>query len=103
MKLNVYVLGKHVAVLDSVNELNSVLTYLPDTAPQNLVSLTMPVRSESYVWDDELHPVGKPLADLIGLSDGAPHHLHRRINQDIPLDHEPWHEHDSLTCICNRR
>jgi len=57
VKLNVHVLGKHVAVLDSVNELNSVLTYLPDTVPENLVSLTMQVRSESYVWDDELHPV----------------------------------------------
>lgn len=57
MKLNVHVLGKHVAVLDSVSELESVLTYLPDTVPGNLVSLTMPVRSDSYVWDDELHPI----------------------------------------------
>jgi len=34
-----------------------VLTYVPETAPENLVSLTMPVRTESYVWDDQLHPI----------------------------------------------
>jgi serine/threonine-protein kinase HipA len=34
-----------------------VLTYVPDVVPENLVSLTMPVRTESYVWDDELHPI----------------------------------------------
>lgn len=57
MKLNVHVLGKHVAVLDSVGDFRSVLTYVPDTASENLVSLTMPVRTDSYVWDDQLHPI----------------------------------------------
>jgi serine/threonine-protein kinase HipA len=33
------------------------MTYIPEVAPENLVSLTMPVRSESYLWDDELHPI----------------------------------------------
>src|ERR1700681_1374683 len=33
------------------------MSYLPDVAPENLVSLTMPVRTESYPWDDQLHPI----------------------------------------------
>ena len=33
------------------------MVYVPDTAPENLVSLTMPVRTESYTWDDEIHPI----------------------------------------------
>jgi len=33
------------------------MAYTPDAAPENLVSLTMPVRTESYPWDDELHPI----------------------------------------------
>ncbi len=57
MKLNVHVLNDHVAVLEQVGDFKSVLTYIPDVAPENLVSLTMPVRTESYVWDDELHPI----------------------------------------------
>jgi serine/threonine-protein kinase HipA len=57
LKLNVYVLGQHVAVLEPVGDFKSVLTYVPDALPDNLVSLTMPVRTESYVWDDQLHPV----------------------------------------------
>jgi serine/threonine-protein kinase HipA len=57
MKLSVYVLGREVAVLESVGDFKSVLTYLPDTAPDDFVSLTMPIRTESYVWDDQLFPV----------------------------------------------
>ena len=57
MKLSVYVLGREVAVLEPVGDFKSVLTYLPDTAADNFVSLTMPVRTESWVWDDQLHPV----------------------------------------------
>jgi serine/threonine-protein kinase HipA len=56
MKLNVHVLGQHVAVLEQVGDFKSVMAYLPDVAPEYLVSLTMPVRTESYPWDDELHP-----------------------------------------------
>ena len=51
MKLNVHVLGTHVAVLEQVGDFKSVMSYLPDVAPENLVSLTMPVRTESYPWD----------------------------------------------------
>jgi serine/threonine-protein kinase HipA len=57
LKLNVYVLGTHVAVLESVGDFKSVLTYLPEVSPNNLVSLTMHVQTESHVWDDQLHPI----------------------------------------------
>jgi serine/threonine-protein kinase HipA len=57
MKLNVHVLGKHVGVLEQVGDFKSVMTYVPEVEPDNLVSLTMPVRTESYPWDDELHPI----------------------------------------------
>jgi serine/threonine-protein kinase HipA len=57
MKLSVYLLGKEVAVLEQVGDFKSVLTYLPQTGHDNFVSLTMPVRTESWVWDDQLHPV----------------------------------------------
>ena len=53
-------------------------------------------------FDHEVHPVGEPLAYLIGLGDGAPHHLHRRLDQDLPLDHETWHQYLLLSCICNQ-
>ena len=33
------------------------MTYSPEVAPESLVSLTMPVRTESYPWDDQLHPI----------------------------------------------
>jgi serine/threonine-protein kinase HipA len=57
MKLNVHVLGTYVAVLEQVGDFKSVMSYLPDVAPENLVSLTMPVRTESYPWDEPLHPI----------------------------------------------
>jgi serine/threonine-protein kinase HipA len=57
VKLSVYVLGREVAVLESVGDFKNVLTYLPNTATDDFVSLTMPVRTESYVWDDQLPPV----------------------------------------------
>lgn len=57
MKLSVYILGHEVAVLESVGDFKSVLTYLPTAKADNFVSLTMPVRTESYVWDDQLPPV----------------------------------------------
>jgi serine/threonine-protein kinase HipA len=57
VKLSLYVLGREVAVFDSVGDFKSVLTYLPETATDDFVSLTMPVRTESYVWDDQLPPV----------------------------------------------
>src|SRR5271155_5230327 len=57
MKLSVYVLGREVAVLEPVGDFKSVLTYSSETASDDFVSLTMPVRTESYVWDDQLPPI----------------------------------------------
>ena len=56
MKLAVYVGGRDVARLEQSGDFKSVLAYLPDVDPAHLVSLTMPVRAESWVWDDPLHP-----------------------------------------------
>ncbi len=57
MKLSVYVLGRDVGVLEQVGDFKSVLTYHAGAAENDLISLTMPVRTESYVWDDQLPPV----------------------------------------------
>ena len=57
MRLSAYVLGRDVAVLESVGDFRSVLSYHASTPTDAFVSLTMPVRTESYVWDDTLHPV----------------------------------------------
>jgi len=57
LKLQVYVLSRHVAVLESVGDFKSVLAYVPGTSPDALVSLTLHVRTESYSWDDELPPI----------------------------------------------
>jgi serine/threonine-protein kinase HipA len=57
MQLQVHVLGRAVATLQAVGDFKSVLTYHPQVAADDLVSLTMPVRLESYVWDDQLPPV----------------------------------------------
>lgn len=57
MSLSVYVLGREVATLEPSGDFKSVLTYHPGVAPDDFVSLTMPVRTESYVWDDQLPPV----------------------------------------------
>jgi serine/threonine-protein kinase HipA len=57
MKLSIYVLGRDVATLEQVGDFKSVLSYHAQTAVDDFVSLTMPVRTESYVWDDPLPPV----------------------------------------------
>jgi serine/threonine-protein kinase HipA len=57
MQLGVYVLGQQVATLSQAGDFKSILSYLPDAAQDPFVSLTMPVRLESYVWDDQLPPV----------------------------------------------
>lgn len=57
MKLSVYVLGRDVATLEPIGDFKSVLTYHAGSAEDDFVSLTMPVRTESYVWDDQLPPV----------------------------------------------
>jgi serine/threonine-protein kinase HipA len=57
MKLSIYVMGRDVAVLEQLGDFKSVLTYHAGVAPDDFVSLTMPVRTESYVWDDQLPPI----------------------------------------------
>jgi len=57
MRLSVYVLGREVATLEQASDFKSVLSYHPQVAADDFVSLTMPVRLESYVWDDQLPPV----------------------------------------------
>jgi len=57
VKLAVHVLGRRVATLESVGDFKSVLAYEAGASPGDFVSLTMPVRTESWVWDDSLHPV----------------------------------------------
>lgn len=57
MQLGVHVLGQQVATLEQAGDFKSVLSYLPTAATDAFVSLTMPVRLESYVWDDQLPPV----------------------------------------------
>ena len=57
MQLSVYVLGREVATLEQSGDFKSVLTYHPQVAADDFVSLTMPVRLESYLWDDQLPPV----------------------------------------------
>jgi serine/threonine-protein kinase HipA len=57
MKLAIHVLGREVALLEQVGDFKSVLSYHAHAAADDFVSLTMPVRTESYVWDDQLPPV----------------------------------------------
>lgn len=57
MSLSVYVLGREVATLAQSGDFKSVLSYHPRVSVSDFVSLTMPVRLESYVWDDPLPPV----------------------------------------------
>ena len=57
MKLAVHVLGREVAILEQVGDFKSVVTYHAGTAVDDVVSRTMPVRTESYGWDDQLPPV----------------------------------------------
>lgn len=57
MKLSVYVLGRDVAVLEPAGDFRSVLSYRADVPANDFVSLTMPVRTESYTWDDVLPPI----------------------------------------------
>jgi serine/threonine-protein kinase HipA len=57
MPLSVYVLGCEVATLEPSGDFKSVLSYHPGVGTDDFVSLTMPVRTESYVWDDQLPPV----------------------------------------------
>jgi len=55
MRLDVHVLGQRVGQLAREGP-QHVFSYLPEVPPERFVSLTMPVRLQSYVWP-ELHPV----------------------------------------------
>ena len=57
MKLAVFILGQEVALLESMGDFKSLLAYLPGSSPESIVSLTMPARTKSYEWDDQLPPV----------------------------------------------
>jgi len=57
MELSVYVLGREVATPAPAGDFKSVLSDHPQVATDDFVSLTMPVRTESCVWDDQLPPV----------------------------------------------
>ena len=47
MKLSVYVLGRDVATLEQAGDFKSVLAYHASTAPDDFISLTMPVRVDA--------------------------------------------------------
>jgi serine/threonine-protein kinase HipA len=55
-QLEVRVWNKAVGVLEQTGSLKHVFTYLADAPNTHFVSLTMPVRAESYVWENGLHP-----------------------------------------------
>lgn len=57
MSLSVFVLGREVAALDSIGDFKSSLAYRDDAPLDDLVSLTMHVRREPWIWDEPLHPV----------------------------------------------
>lgn len=54
-RLDVYVFDKHVASLVKEGR-KYVLSYLPTADPTDYVSISMPVRAESWVSDAEIHP-----------------------------------------------
>jgi hypothetical protein len=53
----VYILGREIEVLEPVCDFRRVLTCLPNTAAGDCASLSMPVRTEACVWDDQVAPV----------------------------------------------
>jgi serine/threonine-protein kinase HipA len=55
VKLNVFVQGTAVAVLESTTGFEHALTYLPTAKPLEFVSLAMPVQTSSWLWP-ALHP-----------------------------------------------
>ncbi len=55
MKLDVHVSGRKVAQLFRDSD-EYVMKYLPGTVETDFVSLTMPVREESWRWPRDLHP-----------------------------------------------
>ena len=53
--LNVFVNGRHVALLRTPSGFEHSLTYINGTRPEDFVSLLMPVQSQSWEWPN-LHP-----------------------------------------------
>ena len=41
----------------TIGDFKSILTYEADVDSNDFVSLTMPVRTESWVWEESLHPI----------------------------------------------
>ncbi|MCY7387892.1 MAG: HipA domain-containing protein [Burkholderiales bacterium] len=82
-KLQVKVLGKVVGTLaQSSDRPAHVFSYLPDAPQTHFVSLLMPVRAESYVWKEGLHPFFQ-----MNLPEGAPKDiLRQRLGPSMPVD-----------------
>jgi len=81
-KLQVEVLDKPVGILTPGEPPKYVFTYLPDTPASHFVSLTMPVRAESYVWNEGLHP-----AFQMNLPEGYQKELLRqKLGRLMPVD-----------------
>ncbi|WP_241005523.1 HipA N-terminal domain-containing protein [Pseudomonas viridiflava] len=55
MMLDVHVSARLAAKLYRERD-EYILKYLPDTAPEDFVSLTMPVREEAWRWPRDLFP-----------------------------------------------
>ena len=55
--------------------------------------------------DHQVHLVGEPQGHLVGLGDGAPHHLDGGLDQDVPLDLVLGraHGHETFLLMCNQR
>ncbi|WP_438859558.1 type II toxin-antitoxin system HipA family toxin [Achromobacter spanius] len=69
MKLDVHVLGRHVAKLYREAD-EYVLDYVPDAPDDAFVSLTMPVREAAWRWPRDLHPFFRqnlPEGHLLGV------------------------------------
>lgn len=82
-KLSVEVMGTPVGVLaPSAKKPTHVFSYLPETDSAHFVSLSMPVRPESYEWREGLHPVFQ-----MNLPEGYQKDLIRRmLGPSMPVD-----------------
>lgn len=82
-KLTVEVLGTPVGVLaPSAEKPKYVFSYLPDAPATHFVSLSMPVRPESYEWPEGLHPVFQ-----MNLPEGYQKDLLRqKLGRAMPVD-----------------
>lgn len=57
MRLDVYVCDTLVGQLTPISDGGFAFTYRPGTDPEYFISLTMPVRDESYIWKRGLPPI----------------------------------------------